>query len=110
MDNSESKYLNKLELLNDTGYFTGLDPESFYNVLKDNYETSNSREREFMDENADLYMDRYKNGIVQTNLIYKRINSIYWIMVFFVILMIASLIYTYYIYTEYIQTMETLLK
>ena len=88
----ENKYLTKLELLNNTGYFTGLNPKKFYDVLKYNYETGNEEEKKFMDDNSDLYLDRYKNGVMQTNLIYQKINAIYGILVFFLILTIISII------------------
>jgi len=88
----DSKYLTKLNLLNNVGYFTGLKPKKFYEILKYNYETANDDEKKHMDENVDLYLDRYQNGTVQTNLIFNKINAIYGILVFFLILSVLNLI------------------
>lgn len=88
----DSKYLTKLNLLNNVGYFTGLNPKKFYEILKYNYETANDDEKKHMDENVDLYLDRYQNGTVQTNLIFNKINAIYGILVFFLILSVLNLI------------------
>lgn len=88
----KSKYLAQLNLLNNTGFFTGLNPKKFYEILKYNYETGNDEEKKFMDENADLYLERYKSGTVQTNLILKKINNIYGVLVFFLIVFILNVI------------------
>lgn len=112
-ENKQSNYLTKLELLNKTGYFMGLNPKKFYDILKYNYKTANDEEKKFMDDNCDLYLDRYKNGIVQTNLTYKKINAIYNIIVVVLVIMIISFItiYLYYYhfvndYNEYLKSIE----
>lgn len=106
----ESKYLTKLEILNNTGYFIGLNPNKFYDVLKYNYESGNVDEKYFMDENADLHLDRYKNGIVQTNLIFEKINSIYNILLFFLILTILSVIINLIITINFHNELETVFQ
>tara|TARA_A100000164_G_scaffold364480_1_gene382824 strand:+ start:1338 stop:1634 length:297 start_codon:yes stop_codon:yes gene_type:complete len=88
----DSKYLEELELLNRSGYFMGLNDEKFYKILIHNYETGSDEEKKFMDENCKLLLDRYKNGVVQTNLIYNKISSIQSIMVFFLVLVILGII------------------
>ena len=88
----KSKYLEQLNLLNNAGFFTGLNPKKFYEILKYNYETGNDEEKKFMDENAALYLERYKSGTVQTNLILKKINNIYGVLVFFLIVFILNVI------------------
>ena len=70
-------YLDKLELLNKAGYFVGLNNKEYYDVLVHNYKTGNEDEKKFLDENADLCLDRYRLGIVQNNMILKEIEKIY---------------------------------
>lgn len=105
-----SKYLEKLELLNNTGYFTGLNPKKFYDILKYNYESGNTEEKKFMDENSDLYLDRYKTGVVQTNLTYQKINSIYNILIFFLVLTILSILAYIYVTLNFYNEIELIMQ
>lgn len=106
----ESNFLTKLELLNNTGYFTGLNPKKFYEVLKYNYETGNDEEKKFMDDNMDLYLDRYKTGVMQTNLTYQKINAIYGILVFFLILTILSAIANFIMIKNFYGELEPIIE
>jgi len=54
-----------------------LDDKEFYNVLVYNYETADEDEKKYLDENADLCLDRYRLGIVQNNMILKAVDKIY---------------------------------
>ena len=94
MEKNISQYLKKLNQLNDNGYFVGLNPDKFFNVLLYNYNSANEDEKKIMDNNSDLLLERYKSGVVQTNLIYKELISIKKIFKFFLIITIISIVGT----------------
>lgn len=75
------------------GYFEGLpNEEEIREGLKSKYNLASKETKEAMDTNPDLYLNAYKNGIIQQNWIFRKLNNINKILVFFLVVAIINIV------------------
>ena len=94
MSKLDSIFLRELESINKAGYFrkySNLD-KSPYKTNSTKYLRANEKERLWMDENVDLILDKYKNGVDSMLNIERLLSTIKSVLIFFFVLAVISIL------------------
>tara|TARA_R110002096_G_scaffold425755_2_gene634709 strand:+ start:963 stop:1280 length:318 start_codon:yes stop_codon:yes gene_type:complete len=94
MNKLDSIFLRELESINKAGYFSKYSnpDKSPYRINSTKYLRANEKERLWMDENVDLILDKYKNGVDSMLNIEGLLSTIKSVLIFFFVLTVISII------------------
>ncbi|WP_445731632.1 hypothetical protein [Mariniflexile sp.] len=94
MKKIESKFLDKIEILNKSGYFKKLNnPEKTeYKINTTKYLRANESEKLWLDNNADIILEKYQNGANSMLKMETLLTQIRNILLFFFVLTLLSIV------------------